>query len=161
EEEIRRPKVQTELGRWTLVVLDADRDAAAARSLSVGAIPALRLLTPTGRLVASSEGYMPADKLLEWLGRYYDAASRAAAEELADEGELTTPIITKLVALLRNRDPALREVAVRRLLPRPELAAREVAGEFATGPLQARLAALELLREWQAPVADLDPWRPE
>src|SRR5262249_34213793 len=64
-------------------------------------------------------------------------------------------------ALLRNRDPALREVAVRRLLPRPELAAREVAGEFATGPLQARLAALELLREWQAPVADLDPWRPE
>jgi HEAT repeat protein len=36
-----------------------------------------------------------------------------------------------------------------------------VAAALSAGPLQARLAALDLLREWLAPVDGLDPWRPD
>jgi len=32
---------------------------------------------------------------------------------------------------------------------------------FAAGPLQTRLAAIELLGAWNAPVSGVDPWRPE
>jgi hypothetical protein len=41
------------------------------------------------------------------------------------------------------------------------LAGPGVAEVFIRGKLGARLAALDLLVDWQAPVADLDPWRPQ
>ena len=41
------------------------------------------MLTPTGRLVASQDGYLPADKLTAWLRKHYEAAALAPAGELA------------------------------------------------------------------------------
>jgi HEAT repeat protein len=69
--------------------------------------------------------------------------------------------VVRLVRHLGQRDATWREAAIRRLLPCPELAARPVAEAFIKGPLQTRLATLELLQAWHAPVKDLDPWRPE
>src|SRR5262249_48149209 len=56
---------------------------------------------------------------------------------------------------------AVREAAIRRLLPNPEGGAAPVATAFAEGSLSTRLAALELLAAWQAPVEGLDPRRPQ
>ena len=47
--------------------LDVDREPRAAAELGVSAIPALRMLTPDGGLVASLEGALPADELIAWL----------------------------------------------------------------------------------------------
>lgn len=159
--EMKDADVAKELARWTLVSLDvatADRDA---RALAVGPIPALRVLTPDGRVVATQDGYLPAKELLVWLTKHHDAAAVLPAEELTATGPPDTAAVAKLVGELKQRDPALREAAIRRLLPHPKLAAKSVAESFAGGSLQSRLSALELLRDWQAPVADLDPWRPE
>jgi HEAT repeat protein len=159
--EMRDQEVGKELARWTLVALDvatADRDA---RALAVGPIPALRVLTPDGRVVASRDGFLPANELLDWLKKHHDAAAVLPPEELTATGPPDETAVGKLVVELKQRDPALREAAIRRLLPHPKLAAKPVAESFAKGSLQSRLSALELLREWRAPVADLDPWRPE
>jgi HEAT repeat protein len=159
--ELRETELAKELVRWTLVSLDvatADRDA---RALAVGPIPALRVLSPDGRVVASRDGFLPATELLEWLRKHHDAAAVLPAEELTATGAPDDAAVGRLVGELKQRDPALREAAIRRLLPHPKIAAKPVAESFAKGSLQSRLAAMELLREWQAPVAELDPWRPE
>jgi HEAT repeat protein len=161
EAELREPGLTKELERWTLVsldVVDADRDA---RVMAVGPVPALRILTSNGRVIASKEGFAPANELAEWLKKHHDAAAAVPAEELTTTAPPDAAAVGKLVAELNQRDPALREAAVRRLLPHPKLAAKPVAAAFGKGSLQSRLSALELLKEWKAPVADLDPWRPE
>ena len=161
EDELRRPPVQEELARWTLVVLDADRADREARALAVGAIPALRILTPTGRLVVSKDGYLEADLLVAWLKTHYAAAAAVPDEELTASGEPDALAVPRLVGEFKARDAVVREAAVRRLLPHPGLAAEPVVEAFAKGSLQARLTALELLQAWKAPVAAMDPWRPE
>lgn len=159
--EIATADVQKELARWTLVALDVDKHPKEARSLAAGATPALRLLTPTGRLVASQDGHLPAAKLVTWLKRHYEAAAGKAAQELVESGVPTGAAVARLLHHLKQRDPVLREAAGRRLLAHPQVAAEPVAESFAQGALQVRLAALELLREWKAPIDGLDPWRPE
>jgi HEAT repeat protein len=161
EQELLTAKVQEELGRWTLVSLDVDRHARDARTLVVGAVPAMRLLTPTGRVAASRDEFMSAKDLIEWLKENHDKAAVLPPDELTADGDPSPAAVKRLVAELKNRDPALREAAVRRLAPYPALAAPAVAEAFAKGALQPRLAALELLREWKAPITDLDPWQPE
>lgn len=129
--ELRDAGVAKELARWTLVALDvatADRDA---RALAVGPIPALRVLTPDGRVVATHDGYLPAEELLAWLTKHHAAAAAMPAEELTATGPPDAAAVTKLVGELKQRDPALREAAIRRLLPYPKLAATPVAESFA------------------------------
>jgi HEAT repeat protein len=161
EAELRKPELKDELTRWSLVSLDADKAADEIKPFSVSGIPALRVLTPTGRLIASHDGYLAADELLAWLKKNYAAASAVPDAELVATGPPSAEAVGKIVGVLKDRDPSLREAAVRRLMPYPAVAAEPVAQTFAAGPLQARLAALDLLREWQAPVDGLDPWRPE
>ena len=69
--------------------------------------------------------------------------------------------VAQCVQKFDDRNPVVREAAIRRLLPYPQLAAEVVAQVFLNGTLSARLAALELLKEWKAPVDQLDPWQPE
>jgi HEAT repeat protein len=77
------------------------------------------------------------------------------------DGSPDAVAVARMVAQFNEREPAKREAAVRRLIPHPEVAAGPVAEAFCQGPLQRRLAALDLLQEWSAPIYGLDPWRPE
>lgn len=161
EREIEKAAVQTELARWTLISLDVDAAPEDARTLAVGPIPALRVLTPAGKTIASHDGALSADELITWLGEQFESASGGLDPELLAGDSLSALTAIKLVKELRRRDPAVREAAIRQLLPHPHLAAGPVSTDFAEGPLSARLAAMELLEAWKAPVKGLDPWRPE
>jgi len=55
----RQAAPQKELGRWTLVYLDGGQLARPGNIAGHRRIPATRILTPTGRVVASQEGYLP------------------------------------------------------------------------------------------------------
>ncbi|MGQ0635968.1 MAG: HEAT repeat domain-containing protein [Planctomycetaceae bacterium] len=160
-DELEKPELERELRRWTLVRIDVDESPGDARLMAVDAIPALRILTPAGRLVSSQEGFVPADTLTAWLKDQFEAASVAPPAVLSTEGPPDSADVRALIDEFKNRDPAIREAAVRRLMRHPEQAARRVASAFATGNLAARLTALELLQEWRAPIDGFDPWRPE
>jgi HEAT repeat protein len=161
EQELQKEDARQELSRWTVAVLDVDRSPDDAARLLVRAIPALRILTPAGQLIAAREGALPSPELVAWLRAHFTAASGAASPELTAPGELTALAAVRLARELGRRDATAREAAIRRLLARPAVAAPPVAAAFADGPLAARLAALEILETWKAPVAGLDPWRPE
>ncbi len=154
--EIEHPEVQAELAKWVLVRLDADEDAEDVRKLSVGPIPALRILDVSGRPTRSQDGFLTADEFIAWL------LDRSAPvdESLALE-EVGTRSLSQVVQLLGHRDAKIREAARQRLIPEKSAAGPQVAHAFTRGTLAVRLATLELLTNWKAPVQDLDPWRPE
>lgn len=160
EAEIGRPEVRKELARWTLAYLDVDRDSEEAESLGIGLIPALRVLTSTGRVVASQDGYMEADALVAWLGQQFDQASIVAPRELGDDAPPDAAMLARLLKQFDHRDPVIREAAIRRLAPHPDVAAAAVVNAFSDGKLAVRLTALELLEAWNAPIRGMDPWQP-
>jgi HEAT repeat protein len=160
EGEMKKAAAQKELARWTLVALDVDASPDDARSLAVGPIPALRVLTPAGKSVASHDGTLADDDLVTWLQEQFDSAVGLNPDLIA--GDSLTPLnAIKLVKEFRRRDPAVREAAIRQLLPHPQVAAGPVTTAFTEGSLSTRLAAMELLESWKAPVQGVDPWRPE
>lgn len=160
EQEIKKAEVQSELKRWTLVEIDVDESPNDARFLAVGPIPALRLLTPSGKLVQSRDGEISGEELVDWLQQHYDEAAVIPAEELTQTGPPNLLGTVRLIRQFQQRDATLREAAVRRLLPHPQIAASPVVSALTEGNLSTRLMSLELLQQWKAPVEGLDPWRP-
>jgi HEAT repeat protein len=158
DEEIKKPAVQTKLKDWTLVRLDADKDTAAVRKLAVGPIPALRILSASGRTVASHDGFLDGDALIKWLDESYKRAL-AASQVLMNEPKSPADAQV-LIDLLIDQDALVREAAIHLLLRRPELAAPKAIDAFAKGTLAGRLAVLELLTDWKAPLDGMDPWHP-
>jgi thioredoxin-like negative regulator of GroEL/HEAT repeat protein len=159
--QIEMPSVQAELARWTLVYLDADKSEEEVADLNVTALPSLRVRTMLGEAVAAQEGLLSAEDLVSWLKKQYEAAAAEADEVLLSSDEPDAAAVVRLVKQFHERSPAIREAAMRRLAPYPQKARLEVARAFAEGGLAQRLAALELLRQWKAPVEELDPWQPQ
>lgn len=159
--EIEKPEVQQALERWTVVYIDIDKSPNEARAHGAASIPALRVLTPTGRQVASSEGSLAAAELIAWLDTNFDAGDPETLAQLQGDEAPQEGDVPALLRHFQNRDPAIREAALQRLLPHRQVAAMAVTQALAEGNLQTRLAALELLKEWKAPVTRLDPWQPE
>jgi HEAT repeat protein len=156
--ELERPEVLTELKRWTLVALNAEASAE-AKTLEFESVPALRILTSHGRVVAGSDGFVRGEELLAFLRQHRDGAAAEIPIAIGSSDALTPDAVTKLIAVLGERDAVIREMAARRLLAEPKLAAKPVAEALGRGNLQTRIAALDLLRDWGGPVADLDPWQ--
>jgi HEAT repeat protein len=161
EEQLRDPKVQAELQRWTRVYVDVDQSPGDAEQLNVSVVPALRIRSSGGWTVASRDGYVSAENLVAWLGEQYKAALAEPDRVLLESGSPDAAAVVDLVRQFGDRSPAVREAAIRRLLPHPEVARAAVVDAFREGTLAARLTALELLREWRAPVEGIDPWRPD
>jgi HEAT repeat protein len=88
-------------------------------------------------------------------------AIEQADSALSGTGEPDAETVERVVQSFGDRRPAVREAAIRRLMPYPEIAKREVLKALREPKLSAQLCALELLREWKAPLGDLDPWWPE
>src|SRR5687767_15126295 len=57
ELELGKAEVQKELAEWTLVALDVSKDEKELKPLAVQGIPALRILSPYGGVVATQDGY--------------------------------------------------------------------------------------------------------
>jgi len=164
DEALSQKELQAELERWVLVSIaagNADEPVKEMRLLAVTALPALRVLTPAGRGLAAHDGFLPADKLLAWLRERHDKALTEPGAELTGEDRPELLGVVRLLAEFQARDPVVREAALRRLLPYPDVAAEPVVEALGRGPLQTRLIALELLHAWQAPVDDFDPWQPQ
>lgn len=161
ESEIAKPEVQRELASWVLIAVDVDKSPGDALRLNVSGIPALRALTPRGRIVASQDGFVEAEELLAWLRESHEQAISSADEVLLADHEPSLLEVVRIVRLFNERDAELREAAIRRLLPFPKTAATAVVNALQDGSLSSRLVAYELLGEWKAPLGKLDPWRPD
>lgn len=155
------PTVREELERWTLVSLDVEEAAIEADRLAVSAIPASRLLSPTGKLIASREGAMGAEEFVAWLRAHHDQLIEGVPAGLSGTSPPGEAALKELIEAFDQRDATIREAALRRLTPHRQASAAAVVTAFETGSLSVRLTGLELLKRWGAPVDGLDPWQPE
>jgi HEAT repeat protein len=159
--EIEKPSVQDELARWTPVYLDLNASEGEARELGVAGVPAIRLRTPSGELVASRDGFVEAGELVRWLQENYEAARAQPDDALLGAGKPDAATVARLVGQFGQRSPAVREAAIRRLAPYAADARPAVVQSFTEGKLANRLTAMELLTQWRAPIGGMDPWQPE
>lgn len=141
DHELEDPKVQAELHRWTRVYVDVDRSPADAHELNVSATPALRIRSPGGWTVAARDGYLSNEELVAWLGEHYEAALREPNAVLLESGKADAVAVVELVGQLGERSPAVREAAVRRLLPYPAVARAAVVEAFREGSPADRVGA--------------------
>ena len=160
-EEIKTQVVQDELRNFTLVEIDVDKSPADAALLRVSGIPALRILTSHGKPVAGHDGMLPAAELVTWLKAQRETAASIPSEDLANTKKPDKTAVERIVKAFQQQDAAVREAAIRRLLPYPDVAALAVVDAYAQGGLSSKLCAIELLSEWKAPVDGLDPWQAE
>lgn len=158
--EMAKPAVREKLAGWTLVYLDVDKLEGQPNAPAFTSIPAISLQTPGGRVVDSREGFLTGEELIDWLAKNQAEAGGKPDPDLTAAGVPDAEAVARLVAKLTGEGEQ-REAVIRRLRPHAPAAATEVVAAFAKGKLAARLAALELLHAWDAPVADIDPWLPE
>lgn len=158
--ELRRASVKAALERWILVEIDVDDSPDAAKRLGVSVLPALRVLRDSGAGVASHDGFLSADDLVQWLDENYPRAVAEVDDVLLADREINVVSVARLVQLLEDRDPLVREAAIARLTHVPQLAGGPIIEAFHQGKLATRLAAIEVLSQWDAPLADVDPWQP-
>lgn len=161
DEEFAKPAIARRLKNFVLVKLDVQRDSDDAQTLNASATPALRVLAPSGRLAASQDGYLPEDELGKWLDAAEKEIAATPEADLASMSEPSVLEVMRIVGVFKVRDARLREAAVSRLRMYPRESAVAVVAALRDGNLQSRLAALDLLGEWNAPVDKLDPWRME
>lgn len=159
--EIEKPDVQKELADWTLVYVDVDRSPEDARRLGITGVPALRLQTVRGRLVAAKDGKMTGEELVAWLREHYEESKSAPDDELLAKEKPDLLTVVRLIRHFGDRDPAVRGAAIGRIASYPNLAGGAVLKALREGSLATRLAALELLEQWHAPIEDIDPWQPQ
>lgn len=158
--EMERPSVQRELEQWLPVHLDVDDSPRTARKLGISPIPAIRVLTPDGRVVASHDGVVKAIELASWLNSHREIASAEISDHLRSRGRPSGVELIRIIGEFGQRDSTIREAAIARLTAYPEFAASHVVTSFAHGTLAERLSARELLSVWNAPIEQLDPWQP-
>ena len=155
---VQEKEVKEALGRWICVEIDVEQNKKVVDQLGITGVPALRLQTPSGRPAGSHEGALDAKALIAWLDEHYEEARAAVDDVLMSQDKPFEADILKLISLFDRREPTVREAALRRLLPYPKEAREEVVEAVHDGNLATRLAALELLGAWNAPIAGLDPW---
>ena len=86
--------------------------------------------------------------------------SAGSAESVAADLDLQSLDFPRLLEQLQSRNPAVREAVLGHIQRQPDLRP-QVVETLDAKPLAARLAMLELLERWKAPVEGIDPWRPE
>lgn len=161
DRELESASVQTELERWIPVRIDVDDDPQTASELFVESLPALRILSADGKLVAAETGVLSWSELSTWLSVHYELAASSLGAELKARGAPDSVALMRILNSFGSRDATLRNAALTRLQPWQDAAAALVVARFREGTLAERLTALELLRAWQAPVVGIDPWKPE
>jgi len=158
---MEQDSVRAELAAWTLVHIDVTAGPTDIGELQSAGIPALFVRTAAGRPIASRVGGLAAEELVAWLRKHRQAALAQPDRVLLAPGAPDGSDVAALVRQFDDRDPAVREAAIRRLAAWPDVSRGAVIKAFRDGRLSARLAAMDVLRQWQAPVEGMDPWRPD
>ncbi len=161
EKELQQPIAEPIFQRWVVVKVDIDKEVALAKEWQVGAIPAFRILGIDQKVAASNEGFGGLKKLQAWLAENFDSANPKTQRLLRDDKPIDSTVIVELIAMLRDRRPANRKLIADRLAKNKGLSARPLMDVLSAGNLSQKIAALEILEKWSAPIAGIDPWEPD
>lgn len=160
EKELEQADAEPILTQWIVVKIDVDASPALAEEFEVSALPALRVLSADRRVAAKREGYLPLAELQTWLEEAAPQVDPSITRVLYDSTPPDEEQLAKLIEFLGNRSPSIRQAATQRLMEARAVSAKAVITLLGNGRLSQQLCAIDILRSWGAPVANLDPWEP-
>ncbi len=148
------------------VRIDVDRPPDDAPVEGVSALPTMRVMTAAGDVLGEHVGFIEGNALMAWLrdGQEKYKAKRAAmrlVRSLGTGGPLNDQQTGVLLEMLADRSPRQRAAAAGLLIAHPQKVASSVIEAFEKPKLRTRIAALDVLRRWTAPIDGLDPWQPD
>ena len=161
EKELDKPSSEDLFRKWIVVKIDIDEEVALAKEWQVNSVPAFRILGIDQEVCASNEGFGGLKKLQTWLEENFEAANLATQRILREDTPVDPNRVVELIHMLRDKRPNSRKLVVERLSKNKALSAKPVIETLSEGNLSQKLAALEILEKWSAPVAGLDPWEPD
>lgn len=161
EKELQQPIAEAIFQTWVVVKVDIDEEVALAKQWQVSAVPAFRILGFDQEVAASNEGFGGLKKLQAWLVENFDSANPNTQRLLRDGKPIDSIVVVELIAMLRDRRPANRKLIADRLAKNKELSAGPLVEVLSQGNLSQKIAALEILEKWIAPIAGIDPWEPD
>lgn len=161
EEDLAKPEATSLLTQWIIVKVDVDDEPEIASRLEASALPGLRILDPLEKRVASREGYVELAELKTWLAAHRKSADPVLQRVLFDTSPPNEAAVEQLISLLGETSPTTRAAAMERLAAHPSKSATLLVETLKAGRLIQQLSAREVLRRMEAPIEDLDPWRPE
>lgn len=164
-EALKNPESVHLLSRMHTVRIDVDNPPEGAPVEGVTSLPTMRVMTASGDVLGEHVGFIEGEALMDWLrdGEEQFKAKRAAmrlVKQLGD-GQLNDEQTLVLIEMLADRSPRQRAAAAGLLIAHPQQVAASVIDAFEKPKLRTRLAALDVLRRWTAPVEGLDPWQPD
>ena len=161
EKELETPSAKPIFQKWIVVKVDIDEEVGLAKEWQVNAVPAFRVLGLDQDVVASNEGFGGLKKLQSWLEENFELANPQTQKFLRDDQPVDSKIVHELVAMLRDRRAATRKRVSERLATNKGFSARPLVEILEAGNLSQKIAAIEILEKWSAPVAGMDPWEPD
>ncbi len=157
--------VANALKRFHLIRIDMDSPPKDAPVKGVDALPTMRVQTKEGELIAEKVGLLQGESLVQWLeaaaGQYETLLKQRQYSMKLASGPIDEEQVAFLITMLNDRSSEQRAHAIRILASQPRASAVAVADVFATPTLRTRVAALDVLRRWKAPIDGIDPWQPE
>ena len=126
------------------------------------ALPLLSFILPLCLMTPLGLG-SPRPATLTELADSWEHVEEAEAEPIDVAKVFEAPTqdeIEQCVRQFNDSSAVVREEAIRRLLPFPQVASELTVLAFLDGNLSTRLSAMELLKEWKAPLDQIDPWQP-
>lgn len=161
EKELESPEAESIFKTWVVAKIDVDEQPELAEQFAASSIPALRILDAQEDIIDQQEGFSSMPKLIAWLDQARQSADPHLLEILRDKKKmLNEEEIRTACRLLNDRSKNLR-IAIVETLIRNRQSQTEVVNLFQSGTLSQRLAAKEVLKKWNAPVDEFDPWEPE
>lgn len=155
---------------FVCVKVDVDKQPDVALAYNVQSMPRTIVLNVHGETVGDVTGYQPLGAFLEFLSGLKEDLNRKTGGTAMPEvragtqpAEAKQPAITAdtpvddAIALLGDRDPAVRDGAVRAIGERPDCRKLLVAA-LANGALGVRITALDALRTLGATELAFEPW---
>lgn len=158
-QEFERPEFAEISAAAALVKVDVDRQPEVAREFDVASLPTVILVDATGQEMGRKEGMDDLKKFLDWFRQTVSAADLGLPDVLAATDAPTRTETSELIEHLQSRDPATRQLAMQRLAAFPTMTRSAIFDALADkGSLSLKLAVLEVLERWDAPIDGLDPW---
>lgn len=155
---------------FVCVKVDVDKQPNVALAYNVQSMPRTVAINSHGEIVGDQTGYMPLGTFLEFIaGMKNDLARETGGTRMPDVKaaavpvEAEKPLITtdtpedQIVALLGDKDPAVRDEALRVVNEKSDKLRILVAG-LDSNYLGVRITALEALRKAGAADLKFDPW---
>ena len=155
---------------FVCIKIDVDRQSNVALAYNAQFLPRTIVLNVHDEIVGDVSSYMPLGQFLEFLSglkedltRKTGGMTKPEVRESATPVEPQRPTITidtpeeEIIAVLGDRDPAVRSEALRVIGEKPEKL-RILVAALSSEVLGTRITALEALRKSGVPDMKFDPW---